>query len=80
MTTEEKERRVPSFLRRASRSGLPRQSSLRWSFNWAFEGIVYVLRTQRNMQIHVAVAVIAGSPRCGGRRSAAGETRTAWGA
>ena len=29
---------------------LPRQGSLRWSFTWAFEGIVFVLRTQRNMQ------------------------------
>ena len=38
----------------AQRDGLPRQGSLRWSFTWAFEGIVYVLRTQRNMQIHVA--------------------------
>jgi diacylglycerol kinase (ATP) len=36
---------------------LPRQESLRRSFAWAFEGIVYVLRTQRNMQIHVAAAV-----------------------
>jgi diacylglycerol kinase (ATP) len=40
-------------------STLPRQGSLRWSFNWAFEGIVYVLRTQRNMQIHVGAAVLA---------------------
>ncbi len=47
------------LLRRASRSSLPTQGSLRWSFNWAFEGIVYVLRTQRNMQIHVGVAVVA---------------------
>jgi len=47
------------LLRRASRPGLPRQGSLRWSFTWAFEGIVYVLRTQRNMQIHVAAAVVA---------------------
>lgn len=39
--------------------GLARQGSLRWSFNWAFEGIVYVLRTQRNMQIHVGAAVVA---------------------
>jgi len=36
---------------------LPAQGSLRWSFTWAFEGIVYVLRTQRNMQFHVAAAV-----------------------
>ena len=46
-------------LRRASRVGLPSQGSLRWSFNWAFEGIVYVLRTQRNMQIHIGVSVFA---------------------
>jgi diacylglycerol kinase (ATP) len=38
---------------------LPRQGSLRWSFTWAFEGIVYVLRTQRNMQIHTGAAVAA---------------------
>lgn len=40
-------------------SSLPRQGSLRWSFTWAFEGIVYVLRTQRNMQIHTGAAVVA---------------------
>ena len=39
------------------RPQLPAQGSLRWSFTWAFEGIVYVLRTQRNMQFHVAAAV-----------------------
>jgi len=50
--------RVTRFLRRASAPSLPRQDSLRWSFNWAFEGIVYVLRTQRNMQIHLAAAVL----------------------
>lgn len=38
---------------------LPRQGSLRWSFTWAFEGIVYVLRTQRNMQIHTGAAAAA---------------------
>jgi diacylglycerol kinase (ATP) len=38
---------------------MPRQGSLRWSFTWAFEGIVFVLRTQRNMQLHIAVAAIA---------------------
>src|SRR5919199_2146737 len=27
------------------------------SFNFAFEGIIHVLRTQRNMRIHFAVAV-----------------------
>ncbi len=34
-----------------------RRSTLK-SFTWAFEGIVYVLRTQRNMKIHFAVAII----------------------
>ena len=28
------------------------------SFNYAFEGIIHVLRTQRNMRIHFAVAVV----------------------
>ncbi len=51
--------RLGRLLRGSSRSSLPRQGSLRWSFTWAFEGVVYVLRTQRNMQLHVAVAVIA---------------------
>lgn len=39
-----------------------RRSTLK-SFTFAFEGIVYVLRTQRNMKIHFAVAllVLAGS-------------------
>lgn len=50
--------RVTRLLRRASSSSLPRQHSLRWSFNWAFEGIVYVLRTQRNMQVHLGAAVL----------------------
>lgn len=49
---------IARLLRRASHTSLPRQGSLRWSFNWAFEGIVYVLRTQRNMQIHVSAAVV----------------------
>jgi diacylglycerol kinase (ATP) len=31
--------------------------SIVWSFNYAIEGIVYALRTQRNMRIHVAAAV-----------------------
>jgi len=34
-------------------AGLPKQGSLRWSFTWAFAGIVYVVRTQRNMQVHI---------------------------
>lgn len=43
--------------RSARAVGLPRQGSLRWSFQWAFEGIVYALRTQRNMQVHVTLGV-----------------------
>ena len=35
-------RGLARFLRRATHTSLPRQGSLRWSFNWAFEGIVYV--------------------------------------
>jgi diacylglycerol kinase (ATP) len=34
------------------------RTSLLQSFNFAFEGIVHVLRTQRNMRIHFAVAVL----------------------
>ena len=35
-----------------------RPPSLIESFNYAFEGIIHVLRTQRNMRIHFAIAVI----------------------
>lgn len=31
-------------------------SSLLWSFNFAIDGIVYALRTQRNMRLHMAAA------------------------
>lgn len=37
---------------------LPKQGTLRWSFTWAFEGIVFVLRTQRNMQVHMAAGLV----------------------
>ena len=36
----------------------PKSRSLIWSFNYAIEGIVYTLRTQRNMRIHVAAAIL----------------------
>ena len=36
----------------------PKSRSIIWSFNYAIEGIVYALKTQRNMRIHVAAAVI----------------------
>lgn len=38
---------------------LPPQGSLLWSFTWAFEGMVFALRTQRNMWIHVSAGLIA---------------------
>lgn len=46
------------IFRRQPKEALPRQGSLRWSFTWAFEGIIYVLRTQRNMRIHVAAGTV----------------------
>lgn len=46
------------IFRRQPKEALPRQGSLRWSFTWAFEGIVYVLRTQRNMRIHIAAGTV----------------------
>jgi diacylglycerol kinase (ATP) len=33
-----------------------RTRSLLWSFNYAIQGIVYALRTQRNMRLHVVAA------------------------
>jgi diacylglycerol kinase (ATP) len=36
---------------------LPRRPSVLESFNFAFEGIIHVLHTQRNMRVHFAVAV-----------------------
>ncbi len=33
--------------------------SILWSFNYAIDGIVYALRTQRNMRVHAAAAIIA---------------------
>ena len=43
---------------RAARLGSPRTRGLLDSFNYACEGIIHVLRTQRNMRIHVAVAAV----------------------
>ena len=34
-----------------------RSRNLLWSFNYAVEGIVFALRTQRNMRLHVVAAV-----------------------
>ena len=54
---DDDQRPVQRLLRRPRAGALPRQGSLRWSFTWAFEGIVFVLRTQRNMQLHVAAGI-----------------------
>ncbi len=35
--------------------------SILWSFNYAIEGIVYTLRTQRNMRVHMVLAVLVGA-------------------
>jgi len=35
-----------------------RRSSLLESFNYAFEGVIHVLRTQRNLRIHFLIAVV----------------------
>jgi diacylglycerol kinase (ATP) len=45
-------------LGRTREGALPAQGSLRWSFTWAFAGVVYVIRTQRNMQLHIAAVAI----------------------
>jgi diacylglycerol kinase (ATP) len=39
-------------------SARPTPGSILESFNFAFEGVIHVLRTQRNMRIHFAVALI----------------------
>ncbi len=58
MSGGDDQRPVQRLLRRPRPGALPRQGSLRWSFTWALEGIVFVLRTQRNMQLHVAGGVV----------------------
>ena len=55
---EDPERQRPPAPRVRGDSALPAQGSLRWSFTWAFAGIVYVIRTQRNMQMHIAAVVV----------------------
>jgi len=46
----------PSVRRRAPSPG--RAPTVLDSFNYAFEGIIHVLRTQRNLRIHFAIAVV----------------------
>ena len=55
----EDDRPAQRLLREPRPGALPRQGSLRWSVTWAFEGVVFVLRTQRNMQVHVAAGLLA---------------------
>ena len=38
---------------------MPKRGTLRQAFGWAFSGVAYVIRTQRNMRIHLVVAVLA---------------------
>lgn len=35
--------------------------SIIWSFNYAIEGIVYALRTQRNMRVHMTLALLVSA-------------------
>jgi hypothetical protein len=58
VTEPDDDRPVQRLLREPRPGALPKQGSLRWSFTWAFEGIVFVLRTQRNMQVHVAAGML----------------------
>ena len=56
---EEGEREQPERPPRRSPPPAPGQaSSLLDSFNYAFEGIIHVLRTQRNLRIHFLAAVL----------------------
>jgi len=54
----------------ARRPSIPPAQSLLDSFNYAFEGIIHVLRTQRNLRIHfvIAIAVIAAAAALGVQR------------
>ena len=56
---DEMERREREILEAAGMSPAPgrRPPSILESFNVAFEGIIHVLRTQRNMRIHFLIAV-----------------------
>src|SRR6478752_1847845 len=42
----------------AARMTVRRAPTVLDSFNYAFEGIIHVLRTQRNMRIHFAIAFV----------------------
>jgi diacylglycerol kinase (ATP) len=59
---EEQQQEQPPERRRrrfASQPPVPgRAPTLLESFNYAFEGIIHVLRTQRNLRIHFAIAIV----------------------
>ena len=61
--------RPPALPARRRTSLAPAQSLLD-SFNYAFEGIIHVLRTQRNLRIHfvIAIVVIAAAAALGVQR------------
>jgi diacylglycerol kinase (ATP) len=40
------------------RSSVKSRRSIIWSFNYAIEGMVWTLRTQRNMRIHLGLAIL----------------------
>ncbi len=63
MSTTKPPRREPPVRRTPgssteSQSGRRGTPSIIQSFNYAFEGVIWVLRTQRNMRIHFAIAII----------------------
>src|SRR5438045_8533008 len=57
VTTPQREEEKPRRLRPAPPAP-GRAPSLLDSFNYAFEGIIHVLRTQRNLRIHFAIAIV----------------------
>ena len=61
VTTPQPSREGEERRERPRRTPLPgpgRAPSLLDSFNYAFEGIIHVLRTQRNLRIHFGVAIV----------------------
>lgn len=59
MNVTRRSRRPVSPPAAASQAPGPRgRTSILQSFNYAFEGIIWVLRTQRNMRVHFGIAVL----------------------
>jgi diacylglycerol kinase (ATP) len=55
---EDEDREQPERPRRSAQPAPGRAPSLIDSFNYAFEGVIHVLRTQRNLRIHFLAAVL----------------------